>query len=307
MLSLVHTAQMTSVELDPEITPLTLRQYVGLYSDAFSGLFVVSNAGSLYLVRLDGKAFRVSWMPGGAQSWGGLGYHRERDRAMLVTFYGAIAPVELPSTNNVEPWSADSMGSYSFVVLPDRKLRYMSGRVYTGPIDGPMNTVETTIRGDGVSFGIICPATFKPCRTWWCMDAATGWCDLYDSDDKVVLRSARIAPFRVGGYSPKHDLFVTLSDTYELSVYVNQPHPASLSLPAFDPPPRLGAVSKLSVIVRGADDEPCAGVVVQFAVTAGSLVTDVAETDLTGKAEVTYRAPLAPAADATATATVDEV
>lgn len=322
MLKLVHSTPIRTAEYehqgsDAGATHPDIRLALGtrsLWHDPMGGLLLAVDQGSAYLVLLNGTAVRWSKMPGGTQAWGGFGWHVVSDMPIVATLDAAWAAMLLPQTQPVaEGWHDSYTGAESFAVLPDRKL-YPFGRwiyaqeqidAWTG---GGHNecTLSNTLEDN---IDQMHPAGPRPCRLWWCMSKSSGRCYLYDSTAKAVVGKARIpAGWLASGYSRKLDLFFAVRGPvpYTLEAYVNESVPASISVPAFAPAPRLGSLSKLSATVLGDDGEPCPGLVVQFAVSEGAVVPAAALSDASGKATVTYRAPLAATTGATATATVEE-
>jgi hypothetical protein len=108
-------------------------------------------------------------------------------------------------------------------------------------------------------------------------------------------------------YSALHDVFVVLTgtSTNAVSIYANAVLPTAISNPVASPALALGRMSTLSVTLTGANGEPSAGELVDWALAGpGNLMATQSESDENGVARVGYVAPLALSTDPTFTATV---
>lgn len=310
MLALVHSVALTSVELDPADLDLGTWQSA-LWLDTLGGLVVGAGAGGLYLLKLDGSAIRLSKMPGGSNVWAGVGWHQAKNAPIVVSGGGGWRARHLPSTGPL----TDSVenGVSGMVALPDRIVRFQAGRVYTGAYGALPGTIEKALSNQSTAGtnGAMLPAEARvPCERWWCAAPGDGRLRLYNTTSKLEERAVRVpSGFTAIGYSRKHDIFAVVrgsAGSYVLDVYANEPVAASMSAPALAPSARRGALSKASVTVLGADGEPCAGRVVTFAVTAGSVDPQAVETNASGVASTTYRAPSPAVAGVVLTATLLE-
>lgn len=113
--------------------------------------------------------------------------------------------------------------------------------------------------------------------------------------------AAFIGPNKDAWYSPRHNIWVRLTDTRQIYIHAATPRPAALSAPAGAAPVR-GNVTTFTSRVTGDAGEPVPGELVEWSLQAGSvgqLSAPQSRTDDDGYASIDYVAPLYTLGNAT--------
>lgn len=270
---------------------------------------------NLYTIRLDGSAIRVS----SRQPYWALGWHfNAADPTAgdlpLVGGRTTTQRMRVPATLPVEAAWGYPAGWGGFVDLADRVLWFWNGKIRTGVRNVIAGTDEAAIWLGGA--GPLIPADLGAKSLWYAVDTASGRVALYDAIAKAEIVAGRTgfgSAVGAAAYSRKHGLFFVVRrdsgrspPVDQLYVYANEPVAASVSAPTLSGSPLRGRTYTASARVLGDLGEPCAGRVVVFTATHGSVVTAGVETDATGWARTTYRAPLAATGGVGITATLTE-
>lgn len=179
----------------------------------------------------------------------------------------------------------------------DRYLDVINGNVRWRPLDLSTATVlEAILTGAGSGRPTV-SRTLNPnviCFVW-----GNGPVAYYDVNARAqVAGSGNVGTNSGGWYSPKHDIFVTLTNNAPtpdtVSVFANAVRPASISNPVAVSPLVQGRVSQVKVRLLGSNSDACADELVNWSITAGSGAMADAQTttDADGWAYNDYIAPV---------------
>lgn len=188
----------------------------------------------------------------------------------------------------------------------DRWLSFTNSNVQSRPLDfATAFATEFTLAGAGSGRANLSRTRRANilCLTW-----PTGEVLFYDHLARAQVAGAAFVGANNGAwYSPRHDVFVVLTGTAtnQVSVFANSVRPTAISAPVAAPALAKGRGSVISVYLRGANNDPAAGEMVDWTLAGpGSLLAPQSLTDADGIARVGYVAPLALSTNPTFTATV---
>jgi hypothetical protein len=206
--------------------------------------------------------------------------------------------------------------SYPQIKATDRLISIVGTSVKKRAIDGSDSAwvVESTLTA-GPNYPIYqgratVSRTTNPAVV--CIIYPGGGILFYDvvAKQQVFKPIARIGANNGAWYSPKFDIYISYTTTdsdWQISVWANAVRPGSLSNPVAAPSLVQGKVSQVMVRLLGADDEPCVGELVSWAITGGlgSLTAAQSVTDADGYAHIGYISPLSAGSSPTIQASVE--
>ena len=188
----------------------------------------------------------------------------------------------------------------------DRWLSFVNANVQSRPLDFTTAfATEFTLAGAGSGRANLSRTRRANilCLTW-----QTGEVLFYDHVARAQTAGAAFVGANTGAwYSPRHDVFVVLTgtSTNQVSVVANSVRPTAISAPVAAPALAKGRGSVISVYLRGTNNDPAAGELVDWALAGpGSLLAPQSRTDADGIARVGYVAPIVLTTNPTFTATV---
>jgi hypothetical protein len=189
----------------------------------------------------------------------------------------------------------------------DRWLYFLGPNVKSCPLDFSDNfSNEAPLVGVGNG---VANVSRTRRRDTICLIYVSGEVVYYDYVLREQVGDIAFVGANVGAwYSPRHDVFVVLTETTApqyLSVYANSVAPTSISAPDPDPPLTRGRVSTIRVTVTGSHSDACVGELIDWELSGpGALLAQQSTTDAQGIARVGYVAPITLSTDPTITASL---
>lgn len=179
----------------------------------------------------------------------------------------------------------------------DRYLDVLSSSVRYRPLATPGDApvAESTLTGAGSGYPTV-SRTNSPdivCFVW-----GNGPVAYYDVVARAqVAGTGNVGTNSGGWYSPKHDIFITLTDAFPadtIRVYANAVRPSTLSNPVAVTPLTQGRVSQVKVRLLGTNSDACVDELVNWSITAGvgAMAQAQSTTDATGWAYNDFIAPV---------------
>lgn len=283
----------------------TYIQGIGLIS---LGVNPSGQPGGTYVAQLDGAAMFRSPFAWGAGSLI-LVPDLRKDTGIAMwdgnySDFDAIACAPYPT-----PWLTTAAGaSVASCVLPDRFLKIVWDKALWSGLTDSVNYVEEYAFTTNPPTGdATVSRTNKPgviCLAW----RAEGQIRFYDTVNRIQVGETIYLgeSFDACWYIRKWDIFLTL-ESNQLKVFANVVRPSSLSNPVALSAIAPGLVTQMQVRLLGAQNEPCVGEIINWAITSGDgfLVASQSETDENGYAQIGYACPVGSSGSATIAAEVD--
>jgi hypothetical protein len=274
------------------------------------GFMIVGPDGYRYVVQMDGSTCRYGQGGGLGVRWLGLsiiGADPDSPSAgerWCSEYYGGVeyAVTHITKIRDDANIISSDVAFLARAHVHDRFLRLSSNHIQYMTGSAGSWVTETNVTGFSGTY-----ETFSWAREGneiWCGSGGSGQIFRYNFETKMVTSPVYTIgmPCRCLSYSAKHDVFVSLHNTYaphQTRVWARTPSPASVSAPTASPAVKAGLVSTLRCRVLGDAGEPCADEVVAWSVTGDGVLSAAATaTDEDGYAEVQLAVPLAATADA---------
>ncbi len=264
---------------------------VGLIGDFFVGEEFVAG-----VAQLDGVVYERADLEAAGQLsanlvTGGLAAHEVVDGE---TFFWEHCDVRVfhPYGEALDATGFGGDFSPPWTVLPDRYIHARNGKVYAWVDGAREEEFEVCLAAEGPNAAMITPAAEY--GKVWIAWGETGRFYLYDWIAKETIGSPRyVEPFEFGFFSAYLGVFVTVQReplVDRVVVWAQEPKPETIAGPTLLDDAVAGRIIRARVVVTGEYlSERCAGLVVDWSTTVGTVLDPATVTDATGVADTRIR------------------
>lgn len=305
MLELLATHAIFNANTASVLTD-TANSVSSFYDDGLGWCSYSGTLGGYCIVQLDGGAYLRAYQPRANK----FALDLQRGNEYIIhdsLFSNALYLFDKRAGARLDLLLSGPDGTYggAQVRAQDRWLSVSASSVQWRPLDFSGSwTTETTLTGTSGA-----NATWSRTASPDVLAIAheNGTIVYYDVAQRLQVRGVSYIESNQGAwYSRKHDVFIARTSAHQIKVYASAVRPDALSNPAALSTITQGQVSQVRVRLLGANSDPCAGELIDWAIASGggSMALAQSTTDADGYAYNDYVAPVASAGSVTIRATV---